>query len=99
MEVNGPGSLFNAFPVRPTGSVPNVEKPAGAKSNGPNDDVEISAVGKMFNRLSQSPKVRAERLTRIKAEIDAGIYETPEKLEAALLKMMNEIGLNDEDDG
>lgn len=37
---------------------------------------------------------RAERLARIKAEIDAGSYDTDAKLEAALLKMFDRNGID-----
>lgn len=33
------------------------------------------------------PETRAQRLARIRAEIEAGVYETPEKLEIALGRM------------
>ena len=97
MDVNGPGPVSNLFPVKPAVSASNIEQPPTAQPVAPLDDVEISAAGKMFDQLSQSPKVHAERLTRIKAEIDAGRYETPEKLEAALMKLMDELGLHNDD--
>ncbi len=97
MDVNGPGPVSNLFPVKPAASVSNIEQPPATQPVAPLDDVEISAAGKMLDRLSQSPKVHAERLARIKAEIDAGRYETPEKLEAALMKLMDELGLHNDD--
>ena len=36
----------------------------------------------------QQAETRAERLARIKQEIEAGTYDTPEKLEAAIDRMM-----------
>ena len=96
MEVNGPGSIPSTSPIRtPAPATPSpgkvVQKPATTT-----DNIEISAAGQMLDKLQQSPEVRAERLAQIKAAIDAGEYETPAKLEAALERMINEIGLNDE---
>lgn len=34
------------------------------------------------------PETRQERLARIRAEIDSGVYETPEKLEIAISRML-----------
>ena len=34
------------------------------------------------------PETRQERLARIRAEIDSGLYETPEKLEIAISRML-----------
>ncbi len=38
-----------------------------------------------------SPETREERLERIRAEIDSGVYETPEKLEIAISRMLGVI--------
>jgi negative regulator of flagellin synthesis FlgM len=48
----------------------------------------------MLDELNRAPEVRAERLAQIKAAIEAGTYETPEKLEAALSKLLDEIGFD-----
>ena len=53
----------------------------------PKDAVEISSAGQLLDKLSKSPQVRAERLAQIKAAIDAGQYDTDEKLEAALMNL------------
>ncbi|QDT32262.1 hypothetical protein [Thalassoglobus polymorphus] len=38
-----------------------------------------------------SAETREERLARIRAEIDSGVYETPEKLEIAISRMLGVI--------
>ena len=93
MAVNGPGSIQNSFPIKPTQSTstPPVQKSAETKPIATSDELEISSTGKMLEHLNQSPEIRAERLARIKAAIEAGQYETPEKLEIALKKMIAEI--------
>lgn len=57
----------------------------------PTDEVEISSAGRLLDQLQQSGLVRAERLNQIKAAIESGEYETPEKLEAALQRMLAEV--------
>ena len=93
MPVNGPGSIQNSFPIKPaqSTSTPPVQKSAETKPIATSDELEISSTGKMLEHLNQSPEVRAERLAQIKAAIDAGEYETPDKLEIALKKMIAEI--------
>jgi len=90
MEVNGPGSVQRSVPIRqqPPAVAP---KAAGSPPASPQDAVEISSVGKLLDKASQSPEVRAARLEQIKAAINAGEYETPEKLEAALEKLLGAI--------
>ena len=41
---------------------------------------------------------RARRLAQIKQAIDAGEYETPDKLETALARLFAESNLDDEDE-
>ena len=93
MAVNGPGSVQNSFPIKPTQSTstPPVQKTAETKPVATSDELEISTTGKMLEHLNQSPELHAERLAQIKAAIDAGEYEMDEKLEIALKKMIAEV--------
>jgi anti-sigma28 factor (negative regulator of flagellin synthesis) len=97
MEVRGPGFIPNATPiqgVRPTTG------PAAAASKPPlevpQDEVELSAAGQLMGKITEGTEAaqRAERLARIKAEIDGGTYDTDAKLEAALLKMFDRNGID-----
>lgn len=100
MDVSGPGSVRGAFPVRSVQPATEAKPAAEAsRPSGPQpvrDEVEISSAGRMMDSLSRSSEVRSERLAQIKAAIEAGTYETPEKLEAALDKMFREIGVREE---
>ena len=102
MEVNGPGSVQGAFPIKPVDPASQVRPAAEVSPTSQTDaiatrdEVDISPAGKILDQLNQSPDVRAERLAQIKAAIEAGDYETDEKLEAALEKLLDEI---DRDDG
>ena len=95
MAINGPGSVGSAFPIKPTRPATGVQptsQPAKPAATRPvTDQVDISPAGKMLDELNQSSEVRAERLAQIKSAIDAGTYDTPEKLEAALSKMLGQV--------
>jgi len=92
MAVNGPGSVSGSVPIRAIRPATDVSptKETG-KVTPANDRVEISAAARMLETLNESSAVRAERLAQIKSAIDAGEYETPDKLEAALERMLREI--------
>ncbi len=102
MDVSGMGSVSGAMPTRGVTSVES--QPVAGPSetsptvSAPRDELEISSAGKMLDRLSETPEVRAERLAQIKEAIENGDYDTDEKLEAALSKMFDSLGvdLNDE---
>lgn len=95
MDVRG---LSSARPMSPVNrpevtSAPVETAPSGPTS--PRDEVEISAVGKLLDDASRTPGIREQRLAEIKAAIEAGTYETPEKLELALNRMVEQLKLDD----
>ena len=91
MEVRGFGSVGASRPV--TGARPPVEtaETASTGSMTPKDEVEISAVGKMMDDVSRVSGLREQRLAQIKSAIENGTYDTPEKLELALGRMLDQI--------
>ena len=97
MEVRGPGFVSNATPIQ--GARP-ANGPAAAANKPPlevpQDEVELSAAGQLMGKLTEGTdaSLRAERLARIKGEIDAGTYDTDAKLEAALMKMFQSNGID-----
>jgi anti-sigma28 factor (negative regulator of flagellin synthesis) len=54
------------------------------------DRVEVSSLARELAR-AQEP-VRQELIDRVRAEIEAGTYESPEKLDAAVRKLLGELG-------
>jgi negative regulator of flagellin synthesis FlgM len=101
MEVQGPGSLQRSVPISPVktaGQSAGAAKPQAPASSKPSDAVEISSAGQLLDKLSKSPEVRAERLAQIKASIASGDYDSDEKLEAALMNLLQSIVLNESHD-
>ncbi|MDA0832349.1 MAG: flagellar biosynthesis anti-sigma factor FlgM [Planctomycetota bacterium] len=94
MDVNRVGSTSPAFPVQSTGNAKSQvpAKPAGVTPIDTQDQLEISPAGKLMEQIvQQGGDVRSERLAQIRAAIDAGEYDSPQKLEAALLKMIDQV--------
>ena len=101
MEVQGPGSLQRSVPISPAksaGQPAGAAKPQTPASSKPNDAVEISSAGQLLDKLSKSPEVRAERLAQIKASIASGDYDSDDKLEAALMSLLQSIVGNESHD-
>ena len=95
MELRGLSSARPMSPVsRPeTTTGPAESAPVGPVS--PKDEVEISAAGKLLDDASRTPGVREQRLAEIKAAIESGMYETPEKLEMAINRMVDQLKLDE----
>ena len=62
-----------------------------SKSSGPTDQVEISAAGEAAAQAAESGEIRSDLVARVRQEIAAGTYETPEKLDAALDRFLDEV--------
>ena len=48
------------------------------------DELQISNLARLMNRLREMPDIRQQRVQRLRAEIASGTYETEDKLDAAL---------------
>ncbi len=64
---------------------------AGEGYRSPQDAVEISDVGAMMSRLAEVPEIRADLVARVRAEIEAGTYETAERLERTIDRLMEDL--------
>lgn len=97
MDVRGVGSVPGTGPIRPTTSSPVSRDAAVAKPQFPRDELQISSAGKMLDQLSNNSDVRQERLAQIKTAIENGTYDTDEKLQAALGRMFDSLGIDADD--
>lgn len=95
MDVNGIQPTGGSSPINPLKGPTEVKPGEAASALAPQDEVQISSVGKMLDDISRTPGIREERIAQIKAEIEAGTYDTPEKLELALSRMLDQIAAED----
>lgn len=91
MQIQGPSQLHGAHsisgPHRAGGppSTKSTESPQGA------DQLDISPEADMISRVHELPDVRAERVADLKQQIEAGTYETTEKLDVAVGRLLDEL--------
>jgi len=55
------------------------------------DVIEISTAAKLAAMVRDIPDVRTDLVARVKAEIEAGQYETPERIERAIDGLMTDL--------
>jgi negative regulator of flagellin synthesis FlgM len=79
-SMNGPHRAYNSQP------------PARGASAQPVDQLDISAQADLVSRVRDVPDIRHDRVAAIKAAIANGTYETPEKMDAALDRLLDEMG-------
>ena len=92
MHIRGPAHLHGPQSVSPP-HTSRVSKPASPDYSGAiQDELEISDAGRMVDQVGQIPEIRQERVDQIRAQIAAGTYETDEKLQIAIGRLLDEIG-------
>ena len=75
-----------------TGANLEAVKPGNSISNGLGvDRVEISPIARMMSEVAALPDIRAEKVAQVRAEIQAGTYITPEKLDIAIERLLQDI--------
>jgi negative regulator of flagellin synthesis FlgM len=92
MHFFGPAHLHGAQPIGPPHAA-KVNRPAATPSSGPiQDEVQISDAGRLLDQVHDLPAIRQDRVSQIRQQIAEGTYETPEKLQIALERLLDEIG-------
>lgn len=61
-----------------------MDRVADRTSDRPSDRVELSDRARYLAQLQQVPPVRQSLIDEVRAQIEAGTYDTPERLDAAL---------------
>lgn len=93
MEIHGPGKQNRTNPIsesrraRPGSSTERGEFGAERSS----DAVEFSNMGRILSNLGRVPEVRQARVDEVKALIASGDYDTEERLQVALERMLEEL--------
>ena len=94
MEIYGPSHLHGAQSLNPPHSA-RLSRPAGTDRAEPiRDELQISEAARMaeVQESGDMAPIRQNRVDAIRAQIASGTYETPQKLDAALERLLDEIG-------
>ncbi len=55
------------------------------------DQAQFSVAARLLSRLDELPEVRSDLVARVKAEIEAGTYETEDKLDLAISELADDL--------
>jgi negative regulator of flagellin synthesis FlgM len=92
MQVYGPAHLHGPQAV---GS-PHISRsaPAAQGSESPtiHDELSLSDTARLVEQVHQAPDIRQDRVQSIRAQIASGTYETPDKVNVAVSRLLDEIG-------
>ena len=90
MQIRRTSSVHNANAVKL--QTQNSTKATSGTVAAPVDQLDFSAEAQLISKTSSTNNLRMDRVNDIRAQIASGTYETPEKLEAAMARLLDEIG-------
>lgn len=85
-QLHGPQSIGAPHGARPAQPMTRPEAPQIA------DEVNISEGARLVEQVHQLPEMREDRVEAVRAQIAEGTYETNDKLNAAVERLLDEIG-------
>ena len=91
MQIYGPNNVPGAAPVNPSHRLHSAQPAAPKPHMAAADQVDISQEADMVSRMRETTDVRQDMVSRIRAEIEAGTYETEEKLDIAVGRLLDEL--------
>ncbi len=91
MMVNEAGGVQGPSPIQSYKKTGKAVQQQEVQKPQRKDAAEISSHSVMMAKLKQTPEVRQEKIDSIKAQIDAGTYDTDDRLKGAVDKLFGEI--------
>jgi len=91
MQIYGPSQLHGPQTISAPHAARTNAAPCVSSSFSTSDELQISDAGRLVEQAKQLPDVRFDRVESLRAQIAAGTYETADKLNVALDRLLNEI--------
>ncbi len=90
MQISGASQVHGAQSI----SAPHQTRPAAAPSPtgmSVSDQLDLSPAAQFVDQAHDLPAIRQDRVNQIRSQIANGTYDTPDKLDAALSRMLDEL--------
>jgi len=91
MQIHGPGSIQGPQAVSTTQRAHAAQAAPRRPHFLEADQLDISQEADRISRTRESTEIRHDRVAEIRSQIEAGTYETPEKLDAAVDRLLDEL--------
>ena len=91
MQIYGPSHVHSAQPISSPHAARSAEPTSSPSSPSIGDRLDISEAGQLAGRMAEIPEIRADRVQELRAAILNGSYETDDKLNVALDRLLDEI--------
>jgi negative regulator of flagellin synthesis FlgM len=91
MYIHGTSHVHTAQPLSSPHRPSALPAPAETSSSYGVDQLDLSPEVEFAAQVRDLPEIREDRVAAIRAQIASGSYETPEKLDIALSRLLDEI--------
>ena len=92
MRIYGPAHLHGAQPISTPHGVRSAQSTTPTQAAPIHDELSLSSTAQMIDMVRQAPDIRQDRVAAIRAQIANGTYETSDKLDVAISRLLDEIG-------
>lgn len=92
MHIYGPSQMHGPQSIGAPHGVKSAQPTTRPEAAQIADEVEISDAARLVEQVHQMPDIREDRVAAVRQQIAAGTYETDDKLNAALERLLDEIG-------
>jgi negative regulator of flagellin synthesis FlgM len=92
MYIYGTTHVHTPQPIAPPHRLSPTQAPTEAADSFGVDQLDLSPEAEFVAQARDLPEIREDRVAAIRAQIASGTYETPEKLDIALSRLLDEIG-------
>ena len=93
MQIQGPAHVHGAQGINAPHHNARASQPAAQSSSlAQVDQLDISPEASLAAQVHDLPEIRQDRVAEIRAQVEADSYETDDKLEGALDRLLDEIG-------
>ena len=94
MYIYGSSHIHSAQPISAPHKFAGVQPSSAPQARGLSgvDQLDISPEAELLSQVRNLPDVRQDRVNDIRSQIKAGTYDTDEKLDLALSRLLDEIG-------
>jgi negative regulator of flagellin synthesis FlgM len=91
MQIHGPSHIHGPQTINPPHRAHASAPTTASESAQPMDQLDISREADLVSRAREVPDIRADRVATIRAQIEAGTYETQHKLDVAVGRLLDEL--------
>ncbi len=92
MHIYGPSQLHGAQPINAPHGIRPSQPMTRPEATQITDEVQISDAAQFMEQIRQMPDIREDRVEAVRMQIAEGTYETSDRLNAAIERLLDEIG-------